>query len=73
MRHRRTLQDLNLALHEVFLGGRQAESDRLEATDYSIADQVWMINSSAIKCDGPRTGAIELRSLIKQVPYKRDT
>jgi len=40
MRHRRTLQDINLVLQEVFLGGRQAESDRLEATDYSIADQL---------------------------------
>jgi len=66
MRHRGTLQDLNLVLHEVFLGGRQAESDGLEATDYSIADQLWMITSSAIKCDGPRTGAIELHSVIKQ-------
>ena len=66
MRYRRTLQDINLNFHEVFLGGRQAESDRLEATEYSIADQLWMITSGAIKCSGPRTRAIELRSVVKQ-------
>jgi len=42
------LQDLHLVLHDVFLRGRQAEPDRLEATDYSIADQLWMITSSAV-------------------------
>jgi len=66
MRHGRASQDLCLVLHEVFLGGRQAKSNRLEAMDYSIADQLWIITSSAIKCGGPRTGAIELRSVIKQ-------
>jgi len=50
-------------LHEVFLGGRQSSSVRLMATDYSIADQLWIITSSAIKCGGPRTGAIELPQL----------
>jgi len=66
MRHGRASQDLCLVLHEVFLGGRQAKSNRLEAMDYSIAGQLWIITSSAIKCGGPRTGAIELRSVIKQ-------
>jgi len=49
------MYNLNPVLNEVFLGGRQAESGRLETTDYSIANQLWMITSSAIKCDGPRT------------------
>jgi len=66
MRHRRTLQDFNIVLHDVFLGGRPEESDRLEAKDYSIADQLWVISSRPIKCDEPRTGAIELGSVTKQ-------
>jgi len=73
MRHRRTFHDLQPVLYELFLGGRQVESGRLEATDYSIADQLWMITSRSNKCDGPRTGAIELRSVVSRVPYKRDT
>ena len=40
MRHGRAWQDLCPVLHEVFLGGRQANFDRLEAADYSIADQL---------------------------------
>ena len=66
MRHRRTLPALNIVLHEVFLGGRQAESDGHEATDYFFADQLWKITSNAVKCDGPRTGALEMRSVIHQ-------
>jgi len=67
MRHGRALPDFCPVLYEVFLGARQTNSERLEATDYSIVDQPWIITSSAIKCGGPRTGAIEWRSVKKQV------
>jgi len=40
MRHGEAWQDLCPVLHEVFLGGMQANSDRLEATDNSITDQL---------------------------------